>query len=180
MDKGKLIAIVELVFALLALILSIIALAGGVADDYDVLKSVGWLEQTGDVYYGWRYGCSKAMCMEIGWDKEDAATAMASLSFIFAIVYLVLVAVKLCKPNKMLNIVGCGVGFLGMLFTIACFALYRDETGDLPDGVSYGPGFGACVACFVFQFIALVLGGFSLFPAMATAEVGAPEVVVEK
>jgi len=183
LDKGKIIAIVQLGFSLLAFILSIVALAGGVADNVDGLKSAGWMsmESSGiNVYTGWSHACfefrGQSECTEAEpkWDKRDAATAMGALSFLFALANLVLVAVKLFKPNKMLSIIGCGVCFLGMIFTLACFGIYAGDEGvsdALDAGASYGPGFGSSVTCFVFLLIALVLGVISLLPGMATTEV---------
>ena len=204
LDKGKIIAIVQFVFSFVALILSMVALAGGIADNYDNLKSSHWIGQSesgtlsGSVYGGWLHTCirvenrfiSRTTCVETEWDGKGAATAMGVLSLLFASAYLVLVAVKLFNifarkvlakaTNKMLNIIECGVGFLGMIFTLACFAIYAEhnaehETKPLDNGYDYGPGFGACVSSFVFELIALVLGGISLLPGMATTEVlGAP------
>ena len=204
LDKGKIIAIVQFVFSFVALILSMVALAGGIADNYDNLKSSHWIgrSETGvSVYGGWLHTCirfdrsfesrfSSTTCVETEWDGKGAATAMGVLSLLFASAYLVLVAVKLFNifakkvlakaTNKMLNIIECGVGFLGMIFTLACFAIYAEhnaehETKPLDNGYDYGPGFGACVSSFVFELIALVLGGISLLPGMATTEVlGAP------
>lgn len=45
-------------------------------------------------------------------DKKDAATAMGAPSFLFALANLVVVAVKLFKPNKMPSMIGCGLCFL--------------------------------------------------------------------
>ena len=202
LDKGKIIAIVQFVFSFVASILSMVALAGGIADNYDNLKSSHWIgrsESGGSVYGGWlhtcikidRYGFSSSVttCVETEWDGKGATTAMGVLSLLFASAYLVLVAVKLFNmfakkvlakaTNKMLNIIECGVGFLGMIFTLACFAIYAEhnsehETKPLDNGYDYGPGYGACVSSFVFELIALVLGGISLLPGMATTEVGAP------
>ena len=203
LDKGKIITIVQLGFSLLAFILSIVALAGGVADYVDgllALKSAGWMSMEydaiefgrvdSDLYWGWSHYCIKfrgqsqdvyaPWCNENRWDKKDAATAMGALSFLFALANLVLVAVKLFKPNKMLSIIGCGVCFLGMIFTLACFGIFAgDDTSDAFRGrapalvadASYGPGFGSSVTCFVFLLIALVLGVISLLPGMATTEV---------
>jgi len=132
LDKGKIIGIVQLGFSLLAFILSIVALAGGVADNVGGLKSAGWMsmESSGmTVYTGWSHACAEfrgqSQCGESEWDKKDAATAMGALSFLFALANLVLVAVKLFKPNKMLSIIGCGVCFLGMIFTLA--AMHRTQ-----------------------------------------------------
>ena len=187
LDKGKIIAIVQLGFSLLAFILSIVALAGGVADNVGGLKSAGWMsmESSGiNVYTGWSHACleggGQSHCDENDWDQKDATTAMGALSFLFALANLVLVAVKLFKPNKMLSIIGCGVCFLGMIFTLACFGIFAgDDTSDAFRGrapalvadASYGPGFGSSVTCFVFLLIALVLGVISLLPGMATTEV---------
>ena len=44
---------------------------------------------------------------------------MGALSFLFTLANLVLVvAVKLFKPIKMLSMIGCGVCCLGMIFTL--------------------------------------------------------------
>ena len=203
LDKGKIIAIVQFVFSFVASILSMVALAGGIADNYDNLKSSHWIgrsESGGSVYGGWLHTCiridrtygftgSRTTCVENKWDGKGAATAMGVLSLLFASAYLVLVAVKLFNmfakkvlakaTNKMLNIIECGVGFLGMIFTLACFAIYAEHNAEhedkpLDNGYDYGPGYGACVSSFVFELIALVLGGISLLPGMATTEVAAP------
>ncbi|EOD04267.1 hypothetical protein EMIHUDRAFT_439244 [Emiliania huxleyi CCMP1516] len=203
-NKPKVIAIVQLVLVSLALILSIIALVGGVTDDYDTLKNTYWLgamdvetpyydydlysDLLWDVYFGWRSACQKrvggvfAVCDDLEWDKEDAATAMGVLAALFSIGSVVLGAVKLCKPNKLVNIIGCVVAFLAIIFTIACFAMWADEfklkySDDL---AHYGPGFGACVSSFGFQLIALVLGVVSLAAAKPAASpaAGAPEIAI--
>ena len=183
LDKGKIITIVQLGFSLLAFILSIVALAGGVADNVDGLKSAGWMSMEsrgGNMYWGWSHACievrGQSQCAEVEpkWDKKDAATAMGALSFLFALANLVLVAVKLFKPNKMISIIGCGVCFLGMIFTLACFGIFAGDesiSDALDAGASYGPGFGSSVTCFVFLLISLVLGVISLLPGMATTEV---------
>ena len=110
LDKGKIIGIVQLGFSLLAFILSIVALAGGVADNVDGLKSACWMsmESSGiNMYTGWSHACLEAgpggqsHCGENDWDQKDATTAMGALSFLFALANLVLVAVKLFEPNKM-------------------------------------------------------------------------------
>ena len=54
------------------------------------------------------------------------------LLFLFALANLVVVTVKLFKPNKMLSMIGCGVCFLGMIFTlgplpVACFGMFAGE-----------------------------------------------------
>ena len=181
LDKGKIIGIVQLGFSLLAFILSIVALAGGVADNVGGLKSASWMStESGGIngYTGWSHACLEAQgqsqCSENDWDQKDATTAMGALSFLFALANLVLVAVKLFKPNKMISIIGCGVCFLGMIFTLACFGIFAGDEGvsnSLDAGASYGPGFGSSVTCFVFLLIALVLGVISLLPGMATTEV---------
>ena len=108
---------------------------GGVTDDYDTLKNTYWIGDDDilalDRYFGWRSACQKiggvpAVCFDLGWDKEDAATAMGVLAALFSIGSAVLVAVKLCKPNKLVNIIGCVVAFLAIIFTIACFAMWAD------------------------------------------------------
>ena len=64
------------------------------------------------------------------------------------------------KPIKMLSMIGCGVCFLGMIFTLACFGIFAGSelVSDAldQDGYSYGPGFGSSVTCFVFLLISLV------------------------
>jgi hypothetical protein len=187
-NGSKVIAIVQLVLVSLALILSIVALVGGVTDDYDTLKNTYWLgADYYDWYYGWRSYCVKRVggvfpfCDDIEWDEKDAATAMGVLAALFSICSVVLVAVKLCKPNKLVNIIGCVVAFLAIIFTIACFAMWADEVAvtDLDLG-HYGPGFGACVSSFGFQLIALVLGVVSLAVAKPAASpaAGAPEIAI--
>ena len=189
LDKGKIVTIVQLVFSLLALILSIVAMAGAVADNYATLKGSSWLSMEVTIYgtkiesySGFAYTCSgnddTSACMENEWDGKGGATAMGVLSFIFAIVYLGMVAVKLFKPIKMLNMVECGVGFLGMIFALVCFAIFSGDE-DIAKSVAdtdfeFGPGYGACVVCFVFKLFALVLGVLTLLPAFATTEIKAP------
>jgi len=192
LDKGKIVTIVQLVLSLLALILSIVAMAGAVADNFATLKGSSWLSIEMTVYgtkiesySGFAYTCSgnddTNVCQENEWDGKGGATAMGVLSFIFAIVYLGMVAVKLFKPIKMLNMAECGVGLLGMIFTLVCFAIWAgyvadQETKPLDNGAEYGPGYGSCVAAFVFKLFALVLGVLTLLPAFATTEVAkAPE-----
>ena len=52
-------------------------------------------------------------------DAVMGALSMGALSFLFALANLVLVvAVKLFKPIKMLSMIGCGVCCLGMIFTL--------------------------------------------------------------
>ena len=119
------------------------------------------------------------MCGETDWDKKEAATAMGALSFLFALANLVLVAVKMrCGPIKMLSMIGCGVCFLGMIFTLACFGIFAGSelVSDAldQDGTSYGPGFGSSVTCFVFLLISLVLGVISLLPCMEIKPVELP------
>ena len=106
---------------------------GGVTDDYDTLKNTYWLgADYYDLYYSWRSYCVKRVggvfpfCDDIEWDEKDAATAMGVLAALFSICSVVLVAVKLCKPNKLVNIIGCVVAFLAIIFTIACFAMWAD------------------------------------------------------
>ena len=186
LDKGKIVTIVQLVLSLLALILSIVAMAGGVADNFATLKGSNWVgisANGGGVYSGWSHSCvgmddkpDDAVCVENEWDGKGGATAMGVLSFIFALVYLGMVAVKLFKPIKMLNMAECGVGLLGMIFTLVCFAIWAgyiadQETKPLDNGAEYGPGYGSCVAAFVFKLFALVLGVLTLLPAFATTEV---------
>ena len=178
--------LVQLGFSFLAFILSIVALAGGVADNVDGLKSAGWLSaESGGTnsYLGWSHSCierrGKSMCGETDWDKKEAATAMGALSFLFALANLVLVAVKMrCGPIKMLSMIGCGVCFLGMIFTLACFGIFAgsEHVSDAldQDGYSYGPGFGSSVTCFVFLLISLVLGVISLLPCMEIKPVELP------
>ena len=200
LDKGKIVTIVQLVFSLLALILSIVAMAGAVADNYATLKGSSWLSMEVTIYgtkiesySGFAYTCSgnddTSACMENEWDGKGGATAMGVLSFIFAIVYLGMVAVKLFKPIKMLNMAECGVGLLGMIFTLVCFAIWAGYVADqeimgkkvLDAGYEYGPGYGACVAAFVFKLFALVLGVLTLLPAFASTEVAkAPEAAADK
>lgn len=87
-------------------------------------------------------------------DKKDAATAMGAPSFLFALANLVVVAVKLFKPNKMPSMIGCGLCFLGMIFTLASCLLRdvrrreEDISKALDAGSSYGLGFGSSVTCF--------------------------------
>eukprot|EP00964_Phaeocystis_antarctica_P080164 scaffold50045_cov57-Phaeocystis_antarctica.AAC.4 len=51
----------------------------------------------------------------------------------------------------------------------------------LDAGYEYGPGYGACVAAFVFKLFALVLGVLTLLPAFASTEVAkAPEAAADK
>ena len=75
------------------------------------------------------------------------------LLFLFALANLVVVTVKLFKPNKMLSMIGCGVCFLGMIFTLASCLLRdvrrreEDISKALDAGSSYGPGFGSSVTC---------------------------------
>ena len=188
LDKGKIVTIVQLVFSLLALILSIVAMAGGVADNFATLKGSNWVGISANgagVYSGWSHSCvgmddkpDDAVCVENEWDGKGGATAMGVLSFIFALVYLGMVAVKLFKPIKMLNMVECGVGFLGMIFALVCFAIFSGDE-DIAKSVAdtdfeFGPGYGACVVCFVFKLFALVLGVLTLLPAFATTEIKTP------
>lgn len=185
LDKGKIVTIVQLVFSLLALILSIVAMAGGVADNIDTMKGSNWVGYSKNgmsVYSGWSTVCTEAMgqnaCGDSEWDGAGAATAMGVLSFLFALVYLGMVAVKLFKPIKMLNMVECGVGFLGMIFALVCFAIFSGDE-DIAKSVAdtdfeFGPGYGACVVCFVFKLFALVLGVLTLLPAFATTEIKTP------
>lgn len=199
LDKGKIVTIVQLVLSLLALILSIVAMAGGVADNFATLKGSNWVgisANGGGVYSGWSHSCvgmddkpDDAVCVENEWDGKGGATAMGVLSFIFALVYLGMVAVKLFKPIKMLNMAECGVGLLGMIFTLVCFAIWAGYVADqeimgkkvLDAGYEYGPGYGACVAAFVFKLFALVLGVLTLLPAFASTEVAkAPEAAADK
>ena len=163
--------LVQLGFSFLAFILSIVALAGGVADNYDGLKSAHWLGNSDTSFYGgWSHACmefgSGTLCVESDWDEKGPLTAMGALSFLFALANLILVAVKLFKPIKMLSMIGCGVCFLGMIFTLACFGIFAGSelVSDAldQDGNSYGPGFGSSVTCFVFLLISLVLGVVSL------------------
>ena len=90
---------------------------GGVTDDYDTLKNTYWLGVNYilisgsvrvfevDQYAGWRSICVKrpggvvAFCEDLGWDKEDAATAIAFFAALFSIGSAVLVAVKLCDGS---------------------------------------------------------------------------------
>ena len=121
------------------------------------------------------------MCVESDWGEKGPLTAMGALSFLFALANLVLVAVKLFKPIKMLSMIGCGVCFLGMIFTVACFGIFAGGVSDAldQDGNSYGPGFGSSVTCFVFLQISLVLGVISLLrksppPAYSSGAAAAP------
>ena len=182
------IGIVQLGLSFLAFILSIVALAGGVADNYDGLKSAHWLGNSDtSLYGGWSHACiefgSGTLCVENDWDEKGPLTAMGALSFLFALANLVLVAVKLFKPIKKLSMIGCGVCFLGMIFTLACFGIFAgsEHVSDAldQDGYSYGPGFGSSVTCFVFLLISLVLGVISLLrksppPAYSSGAAAAP------
>ena len=110
LDKGKIITIVQLGFSFLAFIFSIVVLAGGVTGNIDVTRSANWVVSqptTGDF----------RLYRDL--DVKDAVTAMGALSFLFTLANLVLVvAVKLFKPIKMLSMIGCGVCCLGIIFTL--------------------------------------------------------------
>ena len=173
----------QLGLSFLAFILSIVALAGGVADNYDGLKSAHWLGNSDTSFYGgWSHACMEfgrgTLCVESDWDEKGPLTAMGALSFLFALANLILVAVKMrCGPIKMLSMIGCGVCFLGMIFTLACFGIFAGDEGisdALDAGASYGPGFGSSVTCFVFLLISLVLGVISLLPCMEIKPVELP------
>lgn len=115
---------------------------------------------------------------------------MGAPSFLFALANLVVVAVKLFKPNKMPSMIGCGLCFLGMIFTLASCLLRdvrrreEDISKALDAGSSYGLGFGSSVTCAAFRLPAhrsrpgwvssvLPLSVISLLPGMATTNVAA-------
>lgn len=96
------------------------------------------------------------MCTETGrmGTKKMRPRPWAPPSFLFALANLVVVAVKLFKHNKMPSMIGCGLCFLGMIFTLASCLLRdvrrreEDISKALDAGSSYGLGFGSSVTCF--------------------------------
>jgi len=174
-SKFKGIAIVQLVLLIIALILSICALAGGTTDQFDTMEALYWAKaEHSDVYQNFWGSCIKVdpmkTCME--WtsankdqeDIKDPLYAMASLGTLTVIVHLVLTALKLCceKCAKSLDVIGLLVGVLAVVWTIACFSLAAGSDNWKADGFEWGPGFGASVATAVFKLIAVLLGAISL------------------
>merc|ERR1711988_1896256 len=92
------------------------------------------------------------------------AMGCGALSFILAIVFLVLVAFKLCEYKKGIDIAALVVGIVGMLITIVPIGLINAIVPVGFDGpLHYGPGYAAAAACLTFQVVGgLVLGIVSL------------------
>merc|ERR1719375_565776 len=187
-SPAKGITIAQLVLAILSLLASTIALVGGVSSSYDVVKATHWVGRTDtDFYINWWGFCANLgfapipgaftpECMPfteeaLPFFPEEAQSFFHSLfkkkwpsmvcgasSFLLANLFLVLVAVKLCKyKTKGIDIAALVVAIVGVVFTIVPIGLINaeDPTGKKLD---YGPGYAAAAACLTFQ----LLGGFVL------------------
>jgi len=121
-------------------------------------------------------GSTTFLCKDAGLraDRFESLSAMIILAFIFVIIHLVVICIKLCVEKKVVVIldgVGLAMGLLGWTFQVACWALaveggWKFDTDD----IYWGVGFGASVTAWILQTITLLLGCASLAVAMGEAK----------